>query len=57
MPLIIFVTVVIIMSKILNHTAYGFKVYMLGSNSSVARFSGINNPRITLKTHVITGLL
>jgi simple sugar transport system permease protein len=57
MPLVIFVSVLILLSVILNRTAYGFKVYLLGSNPTAARFSGIDNPRVTLITHMIIGVL
>ncbi len=57
LPLLIFLAVLAAISLTLNHTAYGFKVYLLGSNPTAARFSGIDNPRITLQTHMIGGLL
>jgi simple sugar transport system permease protein len=57
LPLVAFLTVLAVVSALLNRTAFGFKVYMLGSNPTVARFSGIDNPKIILKTHVIAGLL
>jgi simple sugar transport system permease protein len=57
LPLIVFVIVLAVVSVALNHTAYGFKVYLLGSNATAARFSGIDNSGIILKTHLIAGLL
>ena len=57
MPLVIFLVVLVAISMALNHTTYGFKVYLLGSNRTVARFCGINNPGIILKTHLAAGLL
>ena len=56
-PMIIFVVVLMVISTMLNHTAYGFKVYMLGSSATAARFSGINNATVILKTYIATGLL
>ncbi len=57
MPLLIFAAVLLVVAVILNSTTYGFKVYMLGANPTAARFSGIDNPTIIIKTHVLIGLL
>ncbi len=57
MPLVIFFAVLVVVSIALNHTTYGFKVYLLGSNPTAARFCGIDNPGIILRTHLIAGLL
>jgi len=56
-PLIIFSVVVGIASTLLHRTSFGFKVYMLGSNALSAQFSGIDNPGITMRTHMIAGFL
>lgn len=56
-PLIIFSVVVGFVSTLLRRTSFGFKVYMLGSNALAARFSGIDNPGITMRTHMIGGFL
>jgi simple sugar transport system permease protein len=56
-PLVIFSLIVGAASLLLRRTSFGFKVYMLGSNALAARFSGIDNPRITLRTHMISGFL
>lgn len=57
MPLVILGAVFAVVSIILNRTAHGFKMYMLGSNPIAARFSGINNSAIILKTHATAGIL
>ena len=56
-PLVIFSLIVGGASLLLRRTSFGFKVHMLGSNALAARFSGIDNPRITLRTHMIIGFL
>ena len=56
-PLIIFVICVLIIALILNKTSYGLSIYMLGSNPIAARFAGINNNLVLLKTYMISGLL
>lgn len=57
MPLIIFMGVALIVSVMLKKSAQGFKMYMLGSNPLVTRFSGINNNRVLVKTYLLSGLL
>ncbi len=57
MPMVILIVCVIIVWFLLERTTYGFKVYMVGSNPTAAVFSGVNNRRIILMTHVLTGLL
>ena len=57
MPLVIFLVVLAIGSTALNHTTYGFKVYLLGSNLTAARFCGIDSAGMILKTHLISGVL
>ncbi len=56
-PLIVFVVVAGASSALLGRTSFGFKVYMLGSNAVAAQFSGIDNPGVTLRAHMISGLL
>jgi len=57
LPLIIFATVVLIFSAILNHTAFGVQLYMMGSNPKAAQFSGVNNRTMLLRTYMLSGLL
>lgn len=55
-PMIIFIICALMMVLILNKTSFGFNIYMLGSNPTVARFSGINNENILVKTYMMSGL-
>jgi len=55
--IIIFIFVVIAVNIFLRRTSVGFKIYMLGSNPIAARFSGLNNKSIIIKTYMISGLL
>jgi simple sugar transport system permease protein len=57
MPMVILIACIVIVWFLLSRTTYGFKVYMLGSNPLAAEFSGVNNRRIILTTHVVTGIL
>ncbi|HSV32057.1 MAG TPA: ABC transporter permease [Atribacteraceae bacterium] len=56
-PLIIFTGVAVVFAFILNRASFGFKLYMLGTNPTASRFSGINNTRVLLKTYMLSGLL
>ena len=42
---------------ILNKTALGFKIYMIGSNQAAAKYSGVNNSKILTVTYMISGML
>ncbi len=55
-PLLIFLVMVLIMSFILNRTACGFSMYMIGSNEIATKFSGISNTSVIIKTYVISGI-
>lgn len=58
-PLIflMFLASVLILSFVLNWTAFGRKVYLYGSNHTAARFSAINNERLTMGMFMVIGLL
>lgn len=56
-PIIIFILMVIAFTIILNRTVFGFNVYMLGTNSKAALFSGINNDSILMRTYWLAGLI
>jgi simple sugar transport system permease protein len=56
-PLILFAAVAVVFAIVLNKTAFGFQVFMLGTNATAARFSGINNTLVLLKTYLISGFL
>jgi simple sugar transport system permease protein len=56
-PVIILAGCVAVVWFLLNRTTYGFKVYMLGANPTAALFSGVNNRRMILLTHMVTGIL
>ncbi len=56
MPMVIFIFCILLMSLILNRTSFGFNLYMLGSNPVAARFSGINNRGILVRTYILSGL-
>ena len=55
-PVIILLIVAFICSCVLKKTVYGARIYAVGSNVSMARFSGINPAAIIVSTYVIAGL-
>jgi simple sugar transport system permease protein len=57
LPFIVFLIVSFLIYIILNHTNFGFKVRMLGTNPTAAKFSGINNKSITMKVYILSGIL
>jgi len=55
-PFLIFVLLTGLASLILYQTSFGFKVRMLGSNPVASRFSGIDNPGIVMKVHILSAI-
>jgi len=55
-PLLVFALSAIVLTIILKKTRTGFSMYMIGSNATATRFSGIHNETVLLKTYLISGL-
>ncbi|HHW13503.1 MAG TPA: ABC transporter permease [Firmicutes bacterium] len=56
-PFLIFAAFAVAFAVVLNKTAYGFNLYLMGTNPTAAHFSGINNTRMLLKTYLLSGLM
>ena len=56
-PFIVFVLITILVTILLNKTTFGFKLHMMGANSTATLFSGVNNLKITMRSYMFTGLL
>lgn len=56
-PLIVFVAIAVLVWLVLERTALGLKIQMLGTNPLAARFAGINDLAVTLKTYLLSGFL
>lgn len=56
-PMLIFAIVIAVFSVILNRTAFGLKLYLIGTNECAARFSGIDVPRTLVQAYMLSGLL
>lgn len=55
-PLILFALLAVGVWFLLEHTAYGIKVQMLGTNPLATRFAGINDVAVTVQTFVYSGV-
>jgi simple sugar transport system permease protein len=56
-PFLVFVVVSIIVYILLDHTTFGFKARMLGSNEIASKFSGIDNKDINMKVYILSGIV
>lgn len=54
---VVYVICAVIIAHILNRTALGFKIYMIGSNKAAAKYSGVDNKKILTITHMMSGML
>jgi simple sugar transport system permease protein len=55
-PFVIFVAVTLALAVVINRTAFGFDLYMLGSNPIAARYSNVNVRFGLLRVYVISAL-
>lgn len=55
-PLVIFVLVACLIGFLLRRTTYGTKLYVLGTNATAARFSGLDSTWLLIKTYALSGL-
>jgi len=56
-PLIILLVIAIVLALVLRRSKFGLRLYLIGTNPTAARFSGINNRGVLLRSYVIAGLL
>jgi simple sugar transport system permease protein len=56
-PVIILLVIVFALGILLTRTKFGYEIYMLGTNPTAARFSGINNNSVLIRTYVLSGVL
>lgn len=56
MPIIIAITALTIMGILLKKTVTGRRIYTVGSNPSMAKYSGIYNNRVVVLCYAISGL-
>jgi simple sugar transport system permease protein len=56
MPLIIFVVIAVMVWLMLERTALGLRIQMLGTNPLAARFAGIDDLAVTVRTYLLSGI-
>lgn len=56
MQLIIFAVVALFIGFILSRASFGAKLYMLGSNATAAKFSGLHSTSLLIRTYALSGL-
>lgn len=54
---LVFIVCAGVVAFVLNRTALGFKIYMIGSNKTASRYSGVNNEKILTLTYMMSGML
>lgn len=54
--LVFFVVIALVIWFLLMRTTYGKKIYMIGANENVARFSGVKVDQMLIKTYAISGV-
>jgi len=57
LPLLIFVMMAVLVYILLNKMSYGKKLYMVGTNTKAATFSGLKVKLIQVQTYAISGIL
>ena len=55
-PLIVFAVAAVLIWLLMTKTAFGTKIYMLGTNATAARFSGLNTTSLLVRTYMISGI-
>lgn len=55
--LIVFVLCVWFTAHQLGRTTFGYKLYMMGSNSVASRYSGVDNEKTIMKAYIFSGML
>jgi simple sugar transport system permease protein len=56
-PLLIFLTALVLLFTLIHRTPFGLKVMLYGTNQKAAFFSGINTERTVFRIYVIAGIL
>jgi len=54
--LVIFVVMALVIWFLLSLTVFGTKLYMLGTSATAAKFSGLRNDRLLIKTYMVSGI-
>lgn len=57
MQFVVFLLAVAVIAFIMTRTTFGTKIYMLGTNATSARFSGLNSTWLLIRTYMLSGVL
>lgn len=56
-PMVVFVVSAAVIALLLRRTQLGFRIYAVGMNPVAARYSGIDNRSVLVRTYAVSGLL
>ncbi|WP_181703567.1 ABC transporter permease [Chthonobacter albigriseus] len=56
-PLVIFAVLAVAVAFLLNRTAFGLKLYLMGTNALASRFAGVDNTGLTVRAYLLSGTL
>lgn len=58
-PYVIFIYILVVaaVAFVMKSTVFGNEIYFLGSNAKASRYSGINTLKVTIMTHMFSGIL
>lgn len=57
LPLVIFLVISIILAFFMKNAKYGRRTYLVGTSEKSAKFAGIKNHNILIRTYMISGIL
>lgn len=55
--LVLLLVSALLLHLVLRYTVYGQQVYMMGTNATASRYTGINNVTVNIRTYALSGLL
>lgn len=55
-PLLMFIVMAVVIAFMMHKFAFGSKLYMLGTNATAARFSGLNSVKLLIQTYTMSGV-
>ncbi|OYP50841.1 hypothetical protein CG709_02540, partial [Lachnotalea glycerini] len=56
-PLILYIVVIVISYLLIERSAWGTEVFMVGCNETATRFSGINTKKTLMKVYLFSGIM
>lgn len=58
-PFVLFIYIIVVaaVAFVMKSTVFGNEIYFLGSNAKASKYSGINTLKVTIMTHMFSGIL